>query len=119
MGLQLLVVLTKLKLLLLATSHGCSSNTAPIVTPLVFLFILKIPFIRNMRREYYTDLFGASRLFFFRLSRIIFEDDPTTVNGRRWVRALRLVREWVTNTRRPATMQSDEDSLHVVSMLAL
>lgn len=131
MVLHFLVLLTKLKLILLRTSHGCSTSSVVLSTtrvtgsslPLVFLFILRIPFIRNMRRQYYTDIFNASRFFIFRLSRILLHDDELNQDSPRWVRAIRLFRERtvhnIAQRRQPSTRQSDEDSFHLLSTLAL
>ncbi|KAF8412989.1 hypothetical protein HHK36_000961 [Tetracentron sinense] len=105
-----LVVLAKLNFLAMA-GHGHSS----LVTALVWPFTLKLPLSSRNMHKVYTDAAVASRLFLFRLNRIVFGDELNNANSRRWERALRLVYERF----RSSTIQPDEDSLHVVSMLSL
>lgn len=109
-----MVVLLKLKLLAAAGGHPhCHLHVA-----LLWFFLLKLPLATRMRGSY-TDMIFSMRLFFFRLNRVLFPDTPGR-NGRRWQRALRLFQERVAEDGRysPNT-QSNEDSLHAFSMLAL
>ncbi|KAL9246831.1 hypothetical protein vseg_020322 [Gypsophila vaccaria] len=146
MGFHLLVVMAKLKLTKVA-SHGCT----PIIVSLIFPFILRMSCSVRIIRQAYVDLFYSSRLFFFQLTQIVLDDngtrrDPSNNNrvllrsidssgsgsgrgngssssGARWDRALRLVSERLTRTRRHlASMRFDEDdeaSFHEFSMIAL
>lgn len=110
MGLHL-VSLAALKFMAMARGHGS------LVTALVWPFLLKMPFARFMSHAY-ANVAASSAFFFFRLRQIFFHDEPAH-NGQRWERVLRLLRERVTDARRYSTANSDEASLHAVSMLAL
>ncbi|KAL6178351.1 hypothetical protein ACLB2K_049869 [Fragaria x ananassa] len=126
----------KLKLLS-CTSH---SLITPIVSGLIWPFVIKVSFnLRSVRRAY-ADVIHSSRLFFFQLNRIVraFDehdvhadhDEPAAINNNtttssnsntRMERALRLVRQTVTNgvRRSSEAMQLDEQSIHALAMIAL
>ncbi|KAK9275319.1 hypothetical protein L1049_022582 [Liquidambar formosana] len=114
MGLHL-VLLAKLNLL--STS---SQSLSPMVASLVWPFVLKLTFSFRLIRRTYTDVIYSIRLFSFQMGQIAFDTELGLRNTTRWERALRLVYERVTNAgRSPSPSQSDEDSLHALSMLAL
>ncbi|KAL6183405.1 hypothetical protein ACLB2K_044816 [Fragaria x ananassa] len=131
--------LVKLKLLS-CTSH---SLITPIVSGLIWPFVIKVSFnLRSVRRAY-ADVIHSSRLFFFQLNRIVraFDeydvhadhDEPAAINNNnnnsssssnsntRMERALRLLRQTVTNgvRRSSEAMQLDEQSIHALAMIAL
>ncbi|KAH1075005.1 hypothetical protein J1N35_027333 [Gossypium stocksii] len=109
-----LVALVKLHLL--SPSHSAS----PLIASLICSFLLKISSRLSVLRQVYIDVFHATRLFFFQLSRIALEaDHPAPSNGHRWQRALRLVCQRITHVRRSPPAQSDEASFHTLTMLSL
>ncbi|KAL5728364.1 hypothetical protein ACHQM5_001456 [Ranunculus cassubicifolius] len=113
-----LLAVAKLKLLLSATHLSTSTlNTA------LVLLVLKFPFtFRHFTGTFCNNVLNSARLFVFRLRVIVFEqeDEGSNVNGQRWVRALRLVRERATNARHAWNIEeSHEESLHLASMVAL
>ncbi|CAK9173217.1 unnamed protein product [Ilex paraguariensis] len=115
MGLTL-VVLAKLKLI--TTSH----SVCPMVAGLAWAFVLKLSFsitkLGPLRRVY-ADVLNGFRLFLFQMGQISLNAAPTSSNRTRWERALRLVRERLTQVTRSPALESDEDSLHTLSMIAL
>ncbi|KAL2472031.1 Uncharacterized protein Adt_40167 [Abeliophyllum distichum] len=117
MGLQV-VVLAKLGLC--AASHSLTPLSAALLWP----FVLKFSFSFRPLREVYTDILHALRLFFFQLRQITMNDEPdgsaASNGGARWERALRLICERVTQARHAQSgLDSGEDSLRAISMLAL
>ncbi|KAL6181312.1 hypothetical protein ACLB2K_047967 [Fragaria x ananassa] len=125
----------KLKLLS-CTSH---SLITPIVSGLIWPFVIKVSFnLRSVRRAY-ADVIHSSRLFFFQLNRIVrtFDehdvhadhDEPAAINNTttssnrntRMERAFRLVSQTVTNgvRRSSEAIQLDEQSIHALAMIAL
>ncbi|KAI0500615.1 hypothetical protein KFK09_018829 [Dendrobium nobile] len=100
-----------LKLKLLAASGGGSHCHLHVA--LLWFFLLKLPLAARMRAGSYANMALTMRLFFFRLSRVLFSDAPAR-NGRRWERALRLLWE-----RAAGDGRGNEDALHSFSMLAL
>ncbi|GMY30016.1 Zinc finger protein [Fagus crenata] len=104
------------KLQLLSPSHSLS----PMVTSLVWPFLLKMSFSFRIVRGAYTDLVLASRLFFFQLGQIALNPEPAFGNTTRLERALRLVYQRVIRTTRSqAPPLDDDDSFHTLSMFAL
>ncbi|OWM88371.1 hypothetical protein CDL15_Pgr003783 [Punica granatum] len=126
MGLQL-VALAKLN------SIFSSQTLIPLLTGLVWPFLIKLSFGLRLVRETYLDLVRTSSLFFFQLRQIAAEAEHPRgaastsaapgggIGGSsRWERALRLVYRTLTRARRSMpTPVEDEDSLHTLSMLAL
>ncbi|KAG9452325.1 hypothetical protein H6P81_005229 [Aristolochia fimbriata] len=119
MGIHLLAV-AKLKLLAAsaaaANGHAYTSPVAVLVWP----FALKLP-LHGRLSKLYADFAASSVLFLFRLSQIVFQQQPQH-HGGRWERALRLFRERVTSTTYRAStarFESVEASFHQASMLAL
>ncbi|CAA6666785.1 unnamed protein product [Spirodela intermedia] len=101
--------------LLAAAGHGGGQLLMVLLVP----FLLKIP-ARRYAPLVLGDLAFSSRLFFFRLSRILFHAQPAAAGGGdgRWGRTLRLV---VSGRAHGGQRWAgpDEDSLHAVSMLVL
>lgn len=116
MGLHL-VALAKLHLLSSSPTHSFT----PLIAGLICPFVLKLSFSSSIVRRAYIDVIDASRLFFFQLSQIAFQQDqPAPGNGGdRWERALRLVCQRITHVRRSPSGQSDDDSFHTLTMLSL
>ena len=112
MGLHL-VAIAKLKLL--SPSHSLN----PMVSSLVWPFLLKLSFSFRLVRRAHTDVVRASRLFVFQLGQIFLNPEPTFGNNTRLERALRLVFQRVTRTSRSQAPLVDEDNFHTLSMLAL
>ncbi|KAK4557851.1 hypothetical protein RGQ29_007561 [Quercus rubra] len=112
MGLHL-VAIAKLKLL--SPSHSLN----PMVSSLVWPFLLKLSFSFRLVRRAHTDVVHASRLFVFQLGQIFLNPEPTFGNNTRLERALRLVFQRVTRTSRSQAPLVDEDNFHTLSMLAL
>ncbi|KAJ9147717.1 hypothetical protein P3X46_029843 [Hevea brasiliensis] len=117
MGLPL-TALAKFHLLSLSSSHTVVS---PLLTSLLCPFVVKLACSLGLVRRAHSDVIYASRLFLFQLGRITFDNRNQEQSlGNRWGRALRLVCQRVTRSRRsPAATQSDEDSLHALSMFFL
>jgi len=116
MGLPMVAV-AKLNLLL-STSH----TGASLVTFLLFPYVLKLTFTVRLFRRAYTGLLHSSRLFLFQLSQIAFDTDqpaPVGNDSTRLRRALRLIYQRVTRTRRSQTTQDDEDNFNALSMFSL
>ncbi|GMY30014.1 Decaprenyl diphosphate synthase [Fagus crenata] len=109
-----MVALAKLKLL--SHSHNLIS---PMVTSLVWPFLLKLSFSFRFIRRAYTDLVHASRTFFFQLRQIALNPEPALGNTTRLERALQLVYQRVTRTRRSQAQPLDDDNFHTLSMFAL
>uniref|UniRef100_A0A2N9GGW6 Uncharacterized protein n=1 Tax=Fagus sylvatica TaxID=28930 RepID=A0A2N9GGW6_FAGSY len=82
---MVLPMLALAKLKLLSPSHSLS----PMVTSLVWPFLLKMSFSFRIVRGAYTDLVLASRLFFFQLGQIALNPEPAFGNTTRLERALR------------------------------
>ncbi|KAL4602478.1 hypothetical protein ACB092_10G055400 [Castanea dentata] len=114
MGLHL-VAIAKLKFLSPSPSHSLN----PIVSSLVWPFLLKLSFSFILVRRAHTDVVHASRLFVFQLGQIFSNPEPTFGNNNRLERALRLVFQRVTRTSRSQALLVDEDNFHILSMLAL
>lgn len=133
MGLHF-VVLAKFHLYLLANSgtafsHGCPAVLASMLVP----FALRVTSNISIIRRTYYDLTYSLRLFLFQLTRIALDDDQHEYNwsqvvagGRstssRFDRALRLVSQSITRTRRRMELMSHEDhedALHELSMITL
>ncbi|XVF51736.1 hypothetical protein PTKIN_Ptkin04bG0208900 [Pterospermum kingtungense] len=112
-----------LHLVALAKLHLLSPSHTPLVASLFCPFVLKLSFSSSIVRRVYFDVTDATRLFFFQLSQIVFEPDhqpaPGNAGDSRWERALRLVCQRITHARRSPAGQSDEDSLHTLTMLSL
>ncbi|XVF13378.1 hypothetical protein REPUB_Repub08aG0203000 [Reevesia pubescens] len=113
-----------LHLVALAKLHFLSSSSrfTPLLAGLICPFVLKVSFSLSIVRRVYIDVIDASRLFFFQLSQIAFQDDdqPAPGNGGdRWQRILRLVCQRITHVRRSPAGQSDEDSFHTLTILSL
>ncbi|CAL5442035.1 unnamed protein product [Camellia sinensis] len=113
MGLHL-VVLAKLNLTATA-GHGAS----PLVVILVCPFLLKLSFSSRPFQRAYNDIIRASRLFFFQLGQIAFNNIEPAGPRQRWHRALRLVYQRLTHATRSLASESYEESLRALSMLAL
>ncbi|CAA6656141.1 unnamed protein product [Spirodela intermedia] len=107
-----LVVAAKMKLLA-GVGHGpCAGQ---------LLVVLLGPFVLKLSMSRYApggmrDLVLSSRLFLFRLGRILSREQP---GAGRWERALRLVSDRLDEARRLEESSPDEPSLHLVAMLAL
>ena len=112
MGLHLVAIAT---LKLLSPSHSLN----PMVSSLVWPFLLKLSFSFRLVRRAHTDVVRASRLFVFQLGQIFLNPEPTFGNNTRLERALRLVFQRVTRTSRSQAPLVDEDNFHTLSMLAL
>ncbi|PRQ18186.1 hypothetical protein RchiOBHm_Chr7g0203191 [Rosa chinensis] len=129
-----MAVVASVKLKLLScTSH---SLITPVVSGLIWPFVIKVSFsLRSVRRAY-ADVIHFSRLFFFQLNQIVraFDehdvradhDEPAAIvgnnnNNTRLERALRLVCRTVTNgfRRSSEALQLDEQSIHALAMIAL
>ncbi|KAK9274566.1 hypothetical protein L1049_021815 [Liquidambar formosana] len=95
-----------------------SNSLSPIVGSLVWPFLLKL-FGFGLIGRTCTDIVYALRLFTFQMGHIAFGAELRGRNSTRWDRALRLIHERVTHARRSPTSQSDEHSLHTLTMLAL
>ncbi|KAL5728361.1 hypothetical protein ACHQM5_001454 [Ranunculus cassubicifolius] len=109
-----LLVLTKLKLLSL--TH--ISSTA--LTSALVMLILKLPSSSRHLSRVCSNAFIASRLFLFRFSVIMFEyGNNGGIDAQRWDRAVRLVRERMTNTRNSWSSEIHEGSLHAATIVAL
>ncbi|GLT91066.1 hypothetical protein SLE2022_089750 [Rubroshorea leprosula] len=81
--------------------------------------MLRVSFGLRIVRRAYDDLLLASRLFFFQLGHGAFGAEPSQANESRWQRAVRLVCQRVTRVNGSPVSQSDEDSLHTVTILSL
>ncbi|KAL8462977.1 hypothetical protein ACS0TY_033031 [Phlomoides rotata] len=115
MGLAMVAV-AKLSLVGGGGHHGLT----PLVTALLWPFILKFAFSFRPLRETCTDMSDALRLFFFQMSQIAFDNGAAAGGGGpRWQRALRLVYERVTHARHAQPGSEGDDSLIALSMLAL
>ncbi|KAM3233394.1 hypothetical protein P3L10_018753 [Capsicum annuum] len=115
MGLHLLIAL---KLNLLASSR--SLNT-PLIVSLLCPFLIRLAAC-NLKplHQIYSNLVRSVRLFFFQMSQITLNSQPPTRrSSMRWERAIRLVYERVTRVRHVQFWETDEESLHALSMIAL
>lgn len=110
------------------------ATTTQMVSNLVWPYLIRVCLSLKIAHQ---DVLSSSRLFLFQLTQIIMVNldhhhrdhhriqlDNRTANTRnRWHRALRLVRERVDQVREvimgPLPYDQDEDSLHILSMLAL
>ncbi|KAL2525166.1 Uncharacterized protein Adt_10220 [Abeliophyllum distichum] len=106
-----MVVLAKLSLT--ATSHGVLT---PVVATLLWPFLLKVSFSLRPLRQLCTDMIHDLRLFFFQMGEITSNSDGI---GARFDRALRLVHGRITRVTHARFLDQDEESLHLVSSLAL
>ncbi|KAG2677625.1 hypothetical protein I3843_12G108400 [Carya illinoinensis] len=113
MGLPL-VALAKLKLL-----SATYTTPSPLVTSLVWPFLLKLSFSFGLARRTYIDVVYAARLFFFQLGQIAFDTQPALGHNSRVERALRLVYQRVTHASRSQARELDADNFHTLSMIAL
>ncbi|KAJ0047967.1 hypothetical protein Pint_15873 [Pistacia integerrima] len=113
MGLHMLALL---KLNLLSASAPSSIN--PILTSLIWPFVLKLSFNLKPVRITYVDMLYACRLFLFQLGQIAFDTDQPPL-GTRWERAIRLVCQRLTQARRSSPTQSDENHFHTLSVISL
>ncbi|KDP39868.1 hypothetical protein JCGZ_03399 [Jatropha curcas] len=121
MGLPL-VLIAKLKFLSVPSS-STHTVVSPFLNTLLCPYLVKLAYSLRLAHRAYSDLIYASRLFFFQLGRIAFDEDNNArdqtgapVNDR-WERALRLVCQRAR--RSPPVTQSDEDSFHALSMFSL
>ncbi|KAL6526321.1 hypothetical protein OROMI_029961 [Orobanche minor] len=89
----------------------------PVVTALLWPFVLKLSFSFRPLREGCTDMLHAMRLFFFQMGHIILDREPN--GGMQWRRAFRLVNERIIRARGVQSTVADEESLVAVSILAL
>ncbi|KAK4845035.1 hypothetical protein QYF36_027492 [Acer negundo] len=123
-----LVALAKLNYVLISPSHR--TTITPLLATLICPFLLKFSYSFKLIRRAYSDLLYASRLFAFQLQQIAFDTEPPlprlggngNVNNNgssRWERAMRLVCQRITHVRRSPPTQSDEDSFHTLTVLAL
>ncbi|KAB1217014.1 hypothetical protein CJ030_MR4G021307 [Morella rubra] len=103
-----------LKLNLLSRSHSLS----PIVTSLVWPFVLKLSGFRFVPRTC-TDVVHAWRLFLFQLGQIIFNTEPAFGTNSRLERAMRLVSQRVTQATQSQSPQSDANNFLTLSMVVL
>nr|GLL48613.1 hypothetical protein A4A49_09147 [Ipomoea trifida] len=118
MGLHLLLI-GKLHLFK-ATSHCLSSVSFLLLGPFVLKLVSGLKPIRQVCHEIVYSL----RLFFFQMGEITFNAEPGAAaqgggGGARWQRALRLVCERLTRARHPQFLETDEESLLDLSMIAL
>ncbi|KAK9927558.1 hypothetical protein M0R45_024739 [Rubus argutus] len=132
MVLHMAVVATMKLKLLSCTSH---SLITPVVSGLIWPFVIKLSFSLRLVRRTYTDVIHASRLFFFQMEQIIraidehghadHDERPVAIigtnNNSRLERAVRLVHQTVTNSVRQSSeaLQLDEQSIHTLAMIAL
>uniref|UniRef100_A0A7N0UHS8 Uncharacterized protein n=1 Tax=Kalanchoe fedtschenkoi TaxID=63787 RepID=A0A7N0UHS8_KALFE len=124
MGLHYMMLLAKWNLVATASSHS-SSMMSTLVGALVWPYLLKLSFSSTLVRRAYVDAAYSTRLFVFQMSRIAFGPGPGEDGraGRRWRRAVRLLYDRFANAVRRAPgavlLESDEVSLHALSMVAL
>ncbi|KAI3453472.1 hypothetical protein Pfo_010135 [Paulownia fortunei] len=111
-----MVALAKLSLIA-AAHHGVT----PLVTALLWPFVLKFSFSFRPLHEGCTDMMHALRLFFFQMGQIATNREPSSggAGGVRWQRALRLVFERVIHARRAQSTADGEDSLLILCGLQL
>ncbi|GLT35160.1 hypothetical protein SLA2020_096360 [Shorea laevis] len=81
--------------------------------------MLRVSFGLRIVHRAYDDLLFASRLFFFQLGHRAFDAEPGQADESRWQRAVRLVCQRVTRVSGSPASQSDEDSLHTLTILSL
>ncbi|KAK1374715.1 hypothetical protein POM88_030908 [Heracleum sosnowskyi] len=115
-----LLPLIKLKLLA-TTPHAAFS---PLFPCLAYPFVLKLCIsFRYDLRLLHANTAYFSRLFLFRLGRIIFvqrQEDQDPGSAGRWRRALRLVEETISlATPAPDSQLSSEESLHAIGIIAV
>ncbi|KAL6007838.1 hypothetical protein ACLOJK_033341 [Asimina triloba] len=113
MGIQLLA-LAKLKLVAGGGGGAAHGPALILLKSLMWLFVIKIPFTAAIFGSY-PDVASSSSFFLFRLTRILFQDPSLSRGGRRWDRAVRLIRSRAVNVRH----QEAEASLHQLSMISL
>uniref|UniRef100_A0A7C9CV41 Secreted protein n=1 Tax=Opuntia streptacantha TaxID=393608 RepID=A0A7C9CV41_OPUST len=126
MGLHLVAVVAALHF-----PRGGAAPTIQIASSLLLPFVLRVCL---SLRIVHRDVVCSSRLFLFQVTQILAGFDhndrdhqynnQTANSGRnRWHRVLRLVRQRADQVRRvlmgPIPRDQDEDSLHLLSMLAL
>ncbi|KAF5734897.1 hypothetical protein HS088_TW15G00394 [Tripterygium wilfordii] len=113
MGLHMLALASKINFL--SVSH----SVAPVLVSLICPFALKVAFSVGIVRRGYADLVYAARLFFFQMSQIALDREPSLSSGgsTRWERVVRLVYQRVAHARR--TTVSDADSFHTLSVITL
>ncbi|PIM97786.1 hypothetical protein CDL12_29742 [Handroanthus impetiginosus] len=101
-----------------ATHHGLT----PLVTALLWPFLLKFSFSFRPLHQGCADMMYSVRLFIFQMGQIAFDTEPSggaAAVGMRWRRALRLVYQRVAHVRHAQSNASGEESLVALSMLAL
>ncbi|KAK4355919.1 hypothetical protein RND71_024890 [Anisodus tanguticus] len=117
MGLHLLIVL---KLNLIASSRNLNT---PLIVSLLCPYLIRLAACSfKPLHQIYSNLIHSVRLFFFQMSQITLHSQPPPLASRRtmrWERAVRLVYERLTRARHSQFWETDEESLHALSMIAL
>lgn len=111
-----LLILAKVQLLGYSKIHRFTTTT--LLATLIWPFFLKVLSSFNPIQDIAMAMVRDSRLFIFRLSRIIsFQDNNQ--GERRWRRVGQLVHDSLANVGRSVALVTDEESLHTLSMVAL
>lgn len=115
MGLHLLIVL---KLHLTSASRSLSTS---LIVSLLCPFLIRLAACNfKPLHQICSNLVRSVRLFFFQMSQITLNSQPPARRSTmRWERAVRLVFERLTRARHMQFWETDEESLHALSMIAL